>query len=162
MGEPAGLDDAGLERTAYEAALRALAEQADELDQLRSRTGTLLAVGSITASFLGAQAIGHGPVGLFGSLAMAAFVGFLLPCIYILLPKSGFTFSINAGVLYESLYEFREQPSEYYRRLAYWLEGFWGGNQQKIEVMARYFFGAALFLAAQIALWALALRHTLS
>jgi hypothetical protein len=154
-------NDTGLERTAFEAATRNLAQQADELNQMRSRTGTLLAAGSITASFLGAQTLGGGPPGLFGALALVAFVGFLFPCIYVLLPKRGFMFSINATVLYESLFEIRDQPAEYYRRLTYWLEGVWQGNQTGIDSLTRFFFCAAILLMAEIGSWAVALRSTL-
>jgi hypothetical protein len=155
-------DSAALEKTAYEAALRALAGQADEFNQMRSRTGTLLAAGSITTSFLGAQAVGHGPLGFFGGAALVAFVSFLLPCIYVLLPKRDFIFSISGTVLYENLYEFRREPAEFYRRLTYWLQGFWEHNQQKIESVTRFFLWGAISLTAQIALWALALRATLA
>jgi hypothetical protein len=155
-------EDSGLERTAYDAATSALAGQADELNQMRSRTGTLLAAGSITTSFLGAQTLSHGRLGVFGGLALVTFVGFLLPCIYVLLPKRNFIFSINGTVLYEALYEFRNDPPEYYRRLTYWLEGFWDHNQGKIESLTRFFFWGATFLTAQIVLWTLALRSTLS
>lgn len=45
---------------------------------------------------------------MFGSVALIAFVGFLLPCVYVLLPKRGFVFSISGTVLYENLFAYRE------------------------------------------------------
>ena len=154
--------DMSLEKVAYEAACRALSSQEDELNQLRSRTGTLLAAGSITASFLGAQTLGHGSgLGTLGALALVAFVCFMLPSIYVLLPKEGFIFSLNGTILYEELYAFRDDPAEYYRRLTYWLEGFWDLNDEKTQTLTQSFFAAAAFLATGVVLWALALRTTL-
>jgi hypothetical protein len=49
-----------LAELSYEAAVRALDLQERAIEQLRARTGTLLAASSLTASFLGAQAIQHG------------------------------------------------------------------------------------------------------
>jgi hypothetical protein len=129
---------------------------------MRSRTGTLLAAGSITTSFLGAQTLSHGPLDAFGSLALAAFVGFLFPCVYVLLPKDNFRFSVSGAVLYERLYEFRDEPAEYYRRLTYWLDSNWQENQAKMNALTRYFLLGAVFLTAQIVFWAVALGATLA
>ena len=52
------VDVAGeLEQLAYDVATRALAEQDAEIDEIRSRTGTLLAAVSLVASFLGGRAL---------------------------------------------------------------------------------------------------------
>jgi hypothetical protein len=50
-----------LERLAYEAAQRALDKQERLLDELRNRTGLLLAAASLAASFLGREAFAGDP-----------------------------------------------------------------------------------------------------
>jgi hypothetical protein len=63
-----------LEELVYSAAQRALDQQSTALSDLRSRTSTLVAAATLSASFLGAAAIGRGaPVGTV-VLAMAAFL----------------------------------------------------------------------------------------
>jgi hypothetical protein len=104
--------DGPIERLAYEAALRAMQDQSAELNQLRAQTGTLLAAGSITASFLGAQTLSKsGELGTFGGTALVAFVLSTLAAIYVLLPKAGLVFSLNAPVLYEGLVD-EDEPDE--------------------------------------------------
>jgi hypothetical protein len=44
---------ASLEQTAYEIAVRTLAQQENAVNELRARTGTLLTASSLVASFLG-------------------------------------------------------------------------------------------------------------
>jgi hypothetical protein len=83
-------------------------------------------------------------------------------CVYVLLPKKGFVFSVSGPGIYEELFEFREDEAEIHRRLIYWLEGYWGANQAKIDVLGRYYFAAAAALLVQLILWASALGATLS
>jgi len=150
-----------LERLAYESALRSMEDQAGELNQLRAQTGTLLAAGSITASFLGAQTLGKaGELGTFGSVALVAFVVSTLAAIYVLLPKANLVFSLNVPILYENL--FGEDEPDVHRTLAYWLEDYWQTNRSKMDVMVIWFFVAAGALTAEVVCWALALRGTLT
>lgn len=51
------MEQSALATLSYQAAVRALDLQERAVDQLRSRTGTLLAATSLTASFLGGQTI---------------------------------------------------------------------------------------------------------
>ena len=53
--------------------MHALGQQEAALNELRSRTGTLLAAEALTTSFLGAAAIQHGALALPGRLAIASF-----------------------------------------------------------------------------------------
>jgi hypothetical protein len=62
------------EKLAYEAALRGLDKQENLLEELRTRTGVLLAASSLAASFLGQQAFQNpSPRGL-AITALVAFV----------------------------------------------------------------------------------------
>jgi hypothetical protein len=77
----------GLQRLAYELSLRALSQQEGVLNELRSRTGTLLAASSLVASFLGARAIGSGDYRWLTVFALIAFAVSVLACLYVLLPS---------------------------------------------------------------------------
>src|SRR2546421_12567624 len=92
-------DRNGLEKLAYETALSALKSQEDELNQLRTRTGTLLAARSLTASFFGAQSLSRAGTGPWSGLAIVAFVFSTLPCLYPLALKSGLVFSLSGSWL---------------------------------------------------------------
>jgi hypothetical protein len=114
----------------YDAAVRALDLQERAIEQLRARTGTLLTASSITASFLGAQAIQHANgLGVLGVLALVSLACSIGLCVYVLLPKKGFLFSVSATTMYEELFEYADDEGEVQRRLVYWLEEFWKANQ---------------------------------
>jgi hypothetical protein len=152
-----------LAELSYDAAVRALDLQERAIEQLRSRTGTLLAASSLTASFLGAQTIQHADgIGALSALALVALACSIGLCVYVLLPKSGFVFSLNAARLYEQLFVVAEDEEEVYRRLVYWLESYWQSNQDKIDDLGRYYLGAAIALMLQLALWSWALADRLS
>jgi hypothetical protein len=147
----------------YEAAVRALEVQERGVEQLRARTGVLLAASSLTASFLGAQAIQHANgLGPLGALALISLAGSIAASIYVLLPKSGFVFSLNAVGMYETLFPIAEDEEEVRRRLIYWLEGYWQANQAKIDELSAYFFAASLALLLQLAFWSWALADNIS
>jgi hypothetical protein len=79
--------EATYERLAYEAAQRALDKQERLLEELRSRTGLLLAAASLAASFLGREAFARDPKRGLAALAVLAFLLAVGTNVYILLPK---------------------------------------------------------------------------
>jgi hypothetical protein len=147
----------------YDAAVRALDLQERGLEALRSRTGTLLAASSLTASFLGAQTIQRtGGVDVLDGLALIALAASIVLSVYVLLPKRGFVFSLSGPTMYERLFDVGEDDQEVRRRLVYWLEEYWDANQAKIDDLGRYFFGAAVALTAQLVFWSWALAANIS
>ncbi len=151
-------DTRSLTRISYEAAVRALDVQERAVDQLRTRTGTLLAVSSLSASFFGAETIQRaGGLGTLGGLALACLVLSIGLCIYVLLPKRGFVFSVSGPAVYERLYPIATDDEEVRRRLTYWLEEYWQANEAKLEEMGRFYFAAAVALIAQLVFWSFAL-----
>jgi hypothetical protein len=152
-----------LSELSYDAAVRALDLQERAVEQLRARTGTLLAASSLTASFLGAQAIQHAnSSGILGALALTSLACSIGLCVYVLLPKKGFQFSVNATRMYEELFEHADDEAEVRRRLVYWLEDFWKSNQDKIDDLGSYYFGAAVALMLQLVFWTWTLIDTMS
>ena len=121
------------ERLAFDAALRALDKQEALLDELRGRTGALMAASALAASFLGAEAFKDPAPGL-AAVALLAFVASVGASVFILVPRRDrFTFSISGPGLYEGLYEIRDDLSEVYRHLAYDLLGFWEANDGRLK-----------------------------
>jgi hypothetical protein len=123
-----------LAELSYDAGVRALDLQERAVEQLRARTGTLLAASSLIASFLGAQTIAHrSGLGVLGGLALVSLVASIGLSVYILLPKKEFTFSLSAPQMYEQLFAVRDDEEEVRRRLVYWLEVYWQANQDRID-----------------------------
>jgi hypothetical protein len=141
----------------YEEGIRALDLQERALEQLRARTGTLLAASSLTASFLGAQAIAHaGRLGALGVSALVSLAASIGLCVYVLIPKR-FTFSLGAPDMYEQLFAVRTDEEEVRRRLVYWLQVHWKDNQAGIDKLGRYYLGGAIALSLQLICWSSAL-----
>jgi hypothetical protein len=147
-----------LAQLSYDAALRALDLQERTVEQLRARTGILLAASSLTTSFLGAQTIQHAHG--IGALALASLCGSIGLSLYVLIPKRGLTFGLGGRETYESLIEVADEE-EVHRRLAYWLTALRTENQAEIDGLDRLYVGAALALMLQLVLWSIALIGTL-
>jgi hypothetical protein len=146
--------EAVYERLAYEAAQRALDKQERLIDELRGRTGLLLAAASLAASFLGREAFAGDPKDGLAIVALAAFLGAVAASVYVLLPKGEkLVFAMVGSGLYEGLYEVKEDLAEVYRRLAYDLDRFWEDNDVELQKLFRAFRFAALALSAEIVLF---------
>jgi hypothetical protein len=139
------------ERLAYEAAQRPLDKQERVLEELRSRTGLLLAAASLAASFLGGEAFAGAPNRALGMIALAAFLIAVEASVYILLPpRDEFVFSLVGAGLYEALYTLRSDLPEVYRGLAYALHRFWTDNDRKLQTLIRVFRLGAAGLSAEV------------
>jgi hypothetical protein len=146
---------------AYEAALRSLDHQHRVLDEIRSRTGILLAAASLSASFLGARAFDQHGIVVLSVLALVALVTTLVLGTLVLVPREDFVFSLSGTVLYADLSDVDDR-AEQHRYVAYWLDQFWDRNDGPIEKLNRRFKVAASALVAQILCWTLAISGTLN
>jgi hypothetical protein len=90
-----------LQALSYELSLRALDQQERALEELRNRTGTLLAASSLIASFLGARAIDR--VGVDGAalIPLLSFVVSVLLSVYVLAPKRKLEFALRGSEVWE-------------------------------------------------------------
>ena len=146
--------EGSLDRLAYELSLRALERQERTLDELRARTGILLAASSLAASFLGARAADAGS----GWLTFAALGSFVLSIVFmafILMPTEKLIFSLRGTALLEAE---RGDPGglpETYRRLAHWIEGYLDDNQPLIDLRFAWYRRATALVVAQVVLWVL-------
>lgn len=145
------VDEPVYERLAYEAAQRALDKQEKLIEELRSRTGLLLAAASLAASFLGREAFADNPKRGLAVLALIAFLIAVGASLYVLLPKTDkFVFALVGAGLYEGLYEVRNDLGEVYRRLAYDLDRFWEENDVELQKLFNGFRLSALGLSAEV------------
>jgi uncharacterized membrane protein len=147
-----------LAEIAYESAVRALGQQEAALNELRDRTGTLLAAEALTTSFLGAAAIQRGALALPGRLAIASFAVSLCIALCVLLPWRGLRFSLSGHRLYEGLQAYGEDEEEIYRRTAYWLQVLWSRNEAVMARLYPLFTTSIAVLAVELVLWTIALR----
>jgi hypothetical protein len=148
---------ARLEQEIHRIAAQALSQQEETLTELRARTGTLLTAASLIASFLGGQALAREGLSIWVVAALAAFGVSVVLCIYVLLPKSGLIFALDAPRTYNALYEIRGDPEEIDRRLAYWLQSFREENHPTVERLTKAFELAGLALLSEIAFLAVGL-----
>lgn len=148
---------AKLEQEAHRIAVQALGQQEQALTELRARTGTLLTAASLIASFLGGQALAREGLSLCIVLALVAFGISVVLCIYVLLPKDGLIFALDAPATYGALYAIRDDEEEVDRRLAYWLQSFRERNHPTIRRLTAAFELAGFALLAEIGFLALGL-----
>jgi hypothetical protein len=148
---------AKLEQEAHRIAAQALSQQEQALTELRARTGTLLTAASLIASFLGGQALAREGLNVWIVLALVAFGISLVLCIYVLLPKDGLIFALDAPETYGALYEIRNDEEEVDRRLAYWLQSFREENHPTVERLTRAFELAGFALLSEIGFLAVGL-----
>lgn len=148
---------AKLEQEAHRIAAQALSQQEQALTELRSRTGTLLTAASLIASFLGGQALAREGLSVWIVLALIAFGISVVLCIYVLLPKEGLIFALDAPATYGALYPVRDDEEEVDRRLAYWLQSFREKNHPMVQRLTRTFELAGFALLAEIGFLALGL-----
>lgn len=146
-----------LEQEARRIAAQALSQQEGTLTELRARTGTLLTAASLVASFLGGQALARDGLSIWVVAALTAFGMSVVLCIYVLLPKTGLIFALDAPKTYNALYNVREDEDEVDRRLAYWLQSVREENQPTVERLTGVFEIAGFALLAEIAFLAVGL-----
>jgi len=145
-----------LEELVYSAAQRALDQQSTALSDLRTRTSTLVAAATLSASFLGAAAIGRGAPAWAVVLAMAAFLLTGAFAGWVLWPAR-VLFALDADRVEEELVPYREDPASYLLEAAHGLHNAYLENEDVMERRELVFRLALLALGAETLLWALAL-----
>lgn len=147
------------EELAYAESVRALEHQARVLDDLRSRTGILLAGASIVASFLGAEALKGSDGDALGGLGLLAFLGVLALSFRILWPRREWRFALGAKVLLEDWADTTRpgSPMAMQRFLAETIERNWDSNERELNRMFVLFQFTAGALGAEVLLWTLKL-----
>jgi hypothetical protein len=143
--------DGDFERLAYETALRTLDKQEGLLNEIRARTGALLAAASLAASFLGRPAFDAGNRWLLVA-ALVAFAVAAGAALYVLMPKRDLVFTSSGSAVFEALYAFKDDMPEVHRRLAYDFDRFWDENDRVLAPLFLWFRRAGVALALEIVL----------
>lgn len=136
-------------------ARRGMTIQVAALDELRSRTGLLLAASSLSASFLGsAAATRNVSLGLVGGLAIVAFVVAIGACIRILWPtRDGWTFVTSAKVLAEDWIDHDYGDTcKMERFIAEKLEEYFDANKGRLDPLYEWFRAAAFAVGFEVIL----------
>jgi cytochrome c-type biogenesis protein CcmH/NrfG len=145
-----------LAQVIYEQAQKSLEQQERQVNELRQRTGTLLAAAALSASFFGATALGRDGVAAPVVLAGVALAVTVLSGLYVLYPHE-LEFSADARRLYDYLAGDERDPERFLLRLAFGLRDTRERNSPAVDRLARCLGIAAVALVGQIAFWAWAL-----
>jgi hypothetical protein len=145
-----------LAEVVYEQAQKALEQQERQVNELRQRTGTLLAAAALTASFFGAAALGREGIVAPVVLAAVALAVTVLSGLYVLYPHE-LEFSADARRLYDDLACDQEDPYRLLVRLAFGLRDTRERNGRVADRLARCLAIAAIALVVQIVFWTWAL-----
>jgi len=148
--------DPKLADLALDLSRHALGQQESSLNELRNRTGTLLAASSIATSFLGARSLDDG-LGALGWLALAAFLSSTLSAAFVLFPRQSFIFALRGSTLFEEEFDDPGGVAETSRRLAYWIESYRDDNSLLMDRLFIAFRLAAAALVVEVILWTLEL-----
>jgi hypothetical protein len=147
------------EEIAYQESVRALEMQSRTLDELRSRTGLLLAAASVVTSFLGAEVLRRDGVTTVAVLAILVFIGVVVLALLIVLPWRDWHFAQGAKTLLEDWTgdQSHGDIKAMQRFLAENIEEDWDHNKQKLDSMFALFTIAAGLLGVEVVLWTVGL-----
>jgi hypothetical protein len=138
---------------AYELSRRMLAQQEMRLDELRARTGTLLAASSVATSFLGPRAIDRNGVDTMALIALTAFAVSVIGSVSILILNPRLVFGVRGTRLFKEERAREEPIADVHRRLGYWLELFFDQNQATVDRLFLVYQLAAVAVLAEVILW---------
>jgi len=139
---------------AYEEAVRALSQQQGTIESLRTRAGLLFSAAAITTSFLGAQALNDGGLGVATWLALVSFVSLSVAAMATLWPHR-VEFTANPANVIETYVE-TEEPlsgSEIHRDLSLHMHHSFARNLVGQKQLASRFRLATILLAVEVAFW---------
>jgi hypothetical protein len=142
---------------AFELSRRSLTQQEGALNELRARTGTVLAASALVASFLGGRAVAAPGHGWLTGVGFALFALSVASSAWVLWPKSGLVFALRGSVLFREEADDPEGLPETERRLATWIEEYIDENQLIIDRLFVSYRMATLSVLAQVGIWLLKL-----
>lgn len=136
-------------------ARRAISVQVGQLDELRSRTGLLLAAAALSGSFLGSTAASGGiSLTIWGGVAVIAFVVGVASCMVVLWPPKddAWTFVTGPKQLIEDWVKTERPDLSMQIFLAECLEGHYDANKERLDGLYRWFQVAAFSVGASVIL----------
>lgn len=141
----------------YEESVRALTQQAAVVDNIRTRTGTLIAATSLVTALLAGPTLSLRGVtpGSMGAIVLF-FISALL-ALWVLWPTRGWTFSFDAKEVVTHLDERPKDLARLHRQLARLNGKYYAANDAKVDALFGRFKWSVLFLVAEIGAWITAL-----
>jgi tetrahydromethanopterin S-methyltransferase subunit B len=140
---------------------RSLDQQQRVLDELRSRTGTLVSSAGVATAFLGGVVLGepHRPLGtaIATAVAILAFVALTSLCLAVLLPKEGWIFRSRTDILLQDYANANTSMDDMLRELSTYMEGHFQKNGIAIGKLQDRFSWASVGLGIEIVSWLAAL-----
>jgi hypothetical protein len=133
-------------------ARRAISVQVSSLDELRSRTGLLLAASSLSGSFLGSAAV-HNTVGFefWGGLAVVAFAAAIGSCIKALWPvHNAWKFVASPTQLKMDWIDIDRGEQSMAMFLADYLESCFRLNKERLDCLYIWFQVAAIAVGVEV------------
>jgi hypothetical protein len=153
---------------AYDVAVRAVTAQRARLDNIRTRTGTLLATASLVSGFLGAEAlkdtttdsrgvqVADRSLQFWEIIGIAGFVATALFCLWILRPqrRTGWNFEMSASLMVRDWVDTSGQTADdMQRELALQLEAFYDHNEPYLGRLMWWFTAATIALIVEVVAW---------
>ncbi|MEO6194128.1 MAG: hypothetical protein ABIS20_14055 [Thermoanaerobaculia bacterium] len=146
---------------AYDSAVQALARQSTNLDELRARTGVLLAAASVSTAYLGSEALKGSHAGYFDWLAVVCFFGVGIMAVIILWPRSGWLFVVDAVSLIRDYIDLANPPEleRIRRELALHFGYNYRYNQKRLDFLYWCVQLASFLLVVEIVAWLISLSE---
>jgi hypothetical protein len=132
------------------------------LDELRARTGVLLAASSVSISFLGREALEGPGRALAVGVAVCAFIVSTAASIYVVLPRRALVSAIGGSRVYDQWDSEDASLDEVHWRLAYDLSAFCDANDRDIDRLVRAFAVSAAALTVELVALVAALARTIA
>ena len=140
--------------------MRALEDQEDNLDNLRSRVGVLLSAASVATAFLGGVVFQSHSMGTLGGAAMVLYAVHVALDLWILKPRK-WRFQVSPKVLLDSWIDRDHMSINRLRRvLARKMELVWDRNFEMLDQLWALYSWAILVLGLEILAWLLQLAGT--
>jgi hypothetical protein len=149
-------------KVAYDEAVRALSEQREAIESVRSRAGMLLSAAAVATSFLGAQALQGGGSDPWAWLALLCFVSVVAASLVILWPR-GWEFAAHPSAAVAGRIEAAEevQIEDLYRDLSLRMHSSYLGNQLVLRHLAAFFQVVSALMTIEVILWVAAIAADL-
>jgi hypothetical protein len=153
---------------AYDVAVRAIAAQRARLDNIRTRTGTLLAAASLVSAFLGAEALKDTTTDAKGAqvadltlqpweiVGIGGFVASALICLWILRPqlRTHWQFEMSVPKMISDWVDNAQETEDAMQReLALQLEDAYDHNEPSLGHLMWWFTAATIALFVEVVAW---------
>jgi hypothetical protein len=138
--------------------VRALDQQSESLNELRSRTGIVLSASSVASAFLGAAALQRGGFSVLNILALIVFLCSTLLCLGVLLPAEDWEFHYDTEALEVSYIQANVGLADMQRSMAAGYSKCWMKNDGRLKPLYLMLRLAIATVGIDVMLWLLAIR----